>query len=204
MPRRIASTRILCLWAALLSLFFMPLGYAEVAEPTGELMIHNFDPETGKRIIPNERCLTCHGDENEKTDVRDDGTTVNIFVHREQIEATGAVYLGSHPYWDVSGVDPDILQTVRDAIWNWEYVKNDGSLGVHNNGYAVGLLQVSYEALTGEPLPDADLRYVPAGFGSTIVNILEVNGGAPVEVGGAFTVDFTIEDDLGNKTNLAG
>jgi cytochrome b subunit of formate dehydrogenase len=66
----------------------MPLVHAEAVEPAGELMIHNFDPETGKRIIPNERCLTCHGDENQKTDVRDDGSTVRIFVHREQIEAS--------------------------------------------------------------------------------------------------------------------
>lgn len=88
MPRRIAFTRIFCLWAALLSLFITPLVYAKVTEPAGELMIHNFDPETGKRIIPNERCLTCHGDEKEKSDVRDDGSMVNIFVHSKQIEAS--------------------------------------------------------------------------------------------------------------------
>ena len=89
MPRRIASTRMLCLWAALLSLFITPLVQADVAEPAGKLMIHNFDPETGKRIIPNERCLTCHGDEKEKTDVRDDGRTpVKIFVHRKELETS--------------------------------------------------------------------------------------------------------------------
>jgi len=88
MPRHVASTRMFCLWAVLLSLFITPLVHAEMAEPAGKLMIHNFDPETGKRIIPNERCLTCHGDEKEKTDVRDDGSTVKIFVHRKQIEAS--------------------------------------------------------------------------------------------------------------------
>ncbi|WP_190275853.1 hypothetical protein [Thiorhodovibrio frisius] len=51
-------------------------------------MIDHFDPETGKRIIPNERCLTCHGDEEQKTDVRDDGSPVKIFVHSEQIKAS--------------------------------------------------------------------------------------------------------------------
>ena len=88
MPTRIASTRVACLWAVLLSLFIMPAVYAAPEEPAGELMIHNFDPETGKRIIPNERCLTCHGDEKKKTDVRDDGSKVKIFVHREQIKAS--------------------------------------------------------------------------------------------------------------------
>jgi cytochrome b subunit of formate dehydrogenase len=54
----------------------------------GEEIPHGFDPETGKRIIPNERCLTCHGDETQQTDVRDDGSKVKIFVHREEIEAS--------------------------------------------------------------------------------------------------------------------
>lgn len=88
MPRRIVSTRATCFWVVLLSLFIMPTAYAEPEQPAGKLMIHNFDQETGKRIIPNERCLTCHGDEKEKTDVRDDGSPVKIFVHRKQIEAS--------------------------------------------------------------------------------------------------------------------
>ncbi len=54
----------------------------------GEEPPAGFDPATGERIIPNERCLTCHGDENKKSDVRDDGSKVDIFVHREMIEAS--------------------------------------------------------------------------------------------------------------------
>jgi cytochrome b subunit of formate dehydrogenase len=52
----------------------------------GEPPPEGYDPATGKRIIPNERCLTCHGDEQEKTDVRDDGSPVTIFVHQKEIE----------------------------------------------------------------------------------------------------------------------
>ena len=89
MPRLTVSKRVACLWVVLLSLFIMPVVHAASEEPQGDLMIHNFDPETGKRIIPNERCLTCHGDEQEKTDVRDDGRTpVKIFVHRDELEAS--------------------------------------------------------------------------------------------------------------------
>ena len=40
----------------------------------------------GKRVIPNKRCLKCHGDEEEKTAERDDGTVVNIFVDTERFE----------------------------------------------------------------------------------------------------------------------
>ena len=118
------------------------------------------------------------------------------------IEGAGAVSLGGYPYWDFSGVvdnPPGYLQTVKDAIWNYEYVDNDGSLGIHNTGYAVGLLQVTYRELTGVDVPDAFLRYdtAPLLLSGTHVNITDVNGGAPVEPGGTFTVDFTIEDDDG-------
>jgi cytochrome b subunit of formate dehydrogenase len=88
MPRRIASKRVAYLWVVLLSLIILPAAHAVPEEPSGELMIHNFDPETGKRIISNDRCLTCHGDEKQKTDVRDDGSPVKIFVHKEEIEAS--------------------------------------------------------------------------------------------------------------------
>ncbi|UCG15345.1 MAG: SMP-30/gluconolactonase/LRE family protein [Phycisphaerales bacterium] len=118
------------------------------------------------------------------------------------IEGTGAVFLGSYPYWDLAGVDPALEQTVRDAIWNYEYVDNDGSLGVHNTDYAVGALQAAYEALTGAPLADAALRYTPAGFGETVVAITDVNGGAAVEPGGAFTVDFTVTDELSDPIDI--
>jgi cytochrome b subunit of formate dehydrogenase len=47
--------------------------------------------EGGKRSIPNKRCLKCHFDEDEKVEVRDDGTEVNIFmdydVFRESVHA---------------------------------------------------------------------------------------------------------------------
>ena len=36
--------------------------------------------------IPNERCLKCHNDEDEKTSEREDGTQVNIYVDRERFE----------------------------------------------------------------------------------------------------------------------
>ncbi|MCW8890531.1 MAG: hypothetical protein OQL20_07735, partial [Sedimenticola sp.] len=79
-------------WLALVVLFIVsisPLPAAERGTTTllGEEIPHGFDPETGKRIISNERCLTCHGDEKQQTDVRDDGSPVKIFVHREEIEA---------------------------------------------------------------------------------------------------------------------
>ena len=53
------------------------------------------------------------------------------------------------------------------AAYNWQFVSNDGSLGVHNTPYAVGLLKASIGNLTGDAnndgLPDAwQIKY----FGS--------------------------------------
>lgn len=80
-----ALNRLVCLLAATLCLCLASTSQAqtnivETAEAMGEEIPHGFDPVTGKRVIPNERCLKCHGDENEKTDVRDDGSIVEIYV----------------------------------------------------------------------------------------------------------------------------
>src|SRR5208283_1787933 len=37
-----------------------------------------------------------------------------------------------------------------NAAYNWQFVNNDGSLGVHNAPYAVGLLKASITDLTGD------------------------------------------------------
>jgi Zn finger protein HypA/HybF involved in hydrogenase expression len=42
-------------------------------------------------------------------------------------------------------------QSFLKAAYNWQFVSNDGSLGVHNTPYAVGLLKASIADLTGNP-----------------------------------------------------
>jgi hypothetical protein len=44
-------------------------------------------------------------------------------------------------------------QPQLEAAYNWMFVNNDGSLGVHNTAYAVGLLQASIANLTGVSVP---------------------------------------------------
>jgi len=44
------------------------------------------------------------------------------------------------------------------AAWNAFYVDYDGSQGIHNPNYSVQLLQQSYKDVTGEDVPNADLR----------------------------------------------
>jgi hypothetical protein len=44
-------------------------------------------------------------------------------------------------------------QPQLEAAYNWMFVNNDGSLGVHNTAYSVGLLQASIANLTGVSVP---------------------------------------------------
>lgn len=56
-----------------------------------------------------------------------------------------------------------------NAAWNWQFVDVEGSMGVHNAPYAVGLLKASIGDLTGDNnndgIPDAwQIAYFGAGF----------------------------------------
>jgi len=44
----------------------------------------------------------------------------------------------------------------RTAAYNYRFVLEDRSMGVHNTAYAVNLLRLTYEEFTGAPLPGAD------------------------------------------------
>jgi len=59
------------------------------------------------------------------------------------------------------GAIPAATADQRDflrAAWNLFLVQSDRSHGVHNTGYAVAVLQRTYQALTGGPVPGATLR----------------------------------------------
>ncbi|MES9833269.1 MAG: cytochrome C [Candidatus Thiodiazotropha sp. DIVDIV] len=121
----------------LLPLFFILSTQFVHAAPTpaitvlGEEIPQGFDPETGKRIIPNDRCLTCHGDENEKSDVRDDGSEVKIFVHSKEIEESVHGELSCNschitidrvPHREAPAVIVGCVDCHRET---WEEYKND-------------------------------------------------------------------------------
>jgi hypothetical protein len=60
-----------------------------------------------------------------------------------------------------SSLSPDTTwtQPQLEAAYNWMFVNNDGSFGIHNTAYAVGLLKASIANLTGDAnndgLPDS-------------------------------------------------
>jgi predicted CXXCH cytochrome family protein len=139
------------------------------------------DPDEGFENVANAcNAAACHGDTGPLTTFNrtafgdydglngiqgvQDETQGLLDLVLAQIEAKGAVYLGSYPYWNLSGVDPSELTLVKNAIWNHDLIKEDGSLGIHNTDYTVGLLQLTYEQLAGVVVPGADLLYTPGAF----------------------------------------
>jgi hypothetical protein len=74
-----------------------------------------------------------------------------------------------------------------NAAYNWQFVNADGSLGVHNAPYAVGLLRTSIGDLTGDSnndgLPDAwQIAYFGAGFATNAAagpNAVNNSAGVP-------------------------
>ncbi len=154
-------------------------GHQKVGGHSFNLKVHNpTDPDFGFENVEN-ACTSCHAglttlNRTARGDYDGDGVVGGVQDETQglmdlvfsEILARGAVFLGHYPYWDLSGVvdvPAGTLQTVKDAIWNWEFVDNSGDLGVHNTSYAVGVLQLTYEKLTGSVLAGAYLRYVPDG-----------------------------------------
>ncbi|GAB4574632.1 MAG: hypothetical protein Kow0077_22180 [Anaerolineae bacterium] len=65
----------------------------------------------------------------------------------------GVGVLDHYPYFEIpEGADENLL----GAVWNVKFTESGGS-AVHNLRYTVSLLQLSYEKLTGEPVPGAYL-----------------------------------------------
>jgi hypothetical protein len=67
--------------------------------------------------------------------------------------AQGVQWQGEYAYWGSATTEAQ-----RAAIYNWSFVIRDGSLGIHNAGRAVRLLQLTYRHLTGHDVPRATLR----------------------------------------------
>jgi hypothetical protein len=91
--------------------------------------------------------------------------TFEVGSGRMKYRKTVANVTRTFPGPNVSASDnPDIswaaLTPVQQAAWttlyqaayNHVFVSNDHSQGIHNTGYAVNLLQASYQAVTGSPI----------------------------------------------------
>lgn len=70
-----------------------------------------------------------------------------------ELTAAGVEILDHHPYFNLpEGADNNI----KGAVYNFKFAESGGAAS-HNFVYTVAMLQLSYEKLTGEPVPNADL-----------------------------------------------
>lgn len=96
---------------------------------------HTFEPNVAT-------CQTCHAD---ATDFDVDGVQTEVQGMLDDLQAAlttkglldenGSPVVGSYP------------EAQADALWNWLYIDQDSSKGVHNPAYAKALLQASLDAL---------------------------------------------------------
>ncbi len=75
------------------------------------------------------------------------------------LAAAGVVALEERPYWDFTNVPADKVLLAKQAGWNYLLIDHDGSFGIHNTQYSVGLLQLTYYEIAGEDVPNAYIRY---------------------------------------------
>lgn len=150
-------------------------GENEVGDHTFRMAFHaEGDPDDGFENVAN-ACNGCHGDltvlnRTSYGDYDGDGQVEGIQDEVEglmalvltQLQAKGLVHLSAYPYWSWTNVAAADLQLVQKSVWNYMLVEMDGSKGIHNTGFTVGLLQVTYKQLAGVDVPGATLRYTPA------------------------------------------
>jgi len=144
---------------------------ATMNEPIGEhtflVRWDNGTPEEPNDDYENlQACAACHGDlpringpaggdydgDGRVEGVQDEVQNLLDLV-RDELLAAGLQWSEEAPYWG-----PAETVALRAGVYNWSYVNNDGSRGIHNTERAVALLQLTYRQLSGADLPGATLR----------------------------------------------
>jgi hypothetical protein len=120
-------------------------------------------------------CMQCHGPITDfdmpRQDYNGDGIVEGVQTEVQHLIDKLSTLLPNSQYQaDGNYVAAGVVQTsistqtnwpakFLQAAWNWQFVNNDGSKGIHNVAYAVGLLKASIADLTGDAnndgLPDA-------------------------------------------------
>ena len=120
---------------------------------------HTFKPGfSGNATIPAKDlvavCQTCHGPDVTSfnfplMDYDGDGVIEGVQTEVQHLLDQLAVLLPpvGQAKSDIS-IDATWTQPQLEAAYNYEFVKSDGSLGIHNTAYAVGLLKASINNLT--------------------------------------------------------
>jgi len=121
-------------------------------------------------------CTQCHGEIEEFSLARDDydgngviegvQDEVQHLLNKLSTLMPNATYLSNSAAYVGDGIVKTSLSVKTNwpakflqGAWNWQFVNNDGSKGIHNAAYAVGLLKSSIADLSGDSnndnLPDS-------------------------------------------------
>jgi hypothetical protein len=138
----------------------------QIGEHTKQM---RYTPEGGQEVHLVAGCTSCHGaitsfDDIYATSDYDMDGEINPFQQEVQglldRLAMALPPLGE-PTIDWQQIDNDDLEA-KGAFWNYLFVRNDHSLGIHNPKYVVSLLQRSITLVTGvefEHTPDIPLEF---------------------------------------------
>lgn len=139
-----------------------------VFETVGGHAFNMRDDDKGHENITgcNDDNYSCHGgtvddlDHQAEADFDWDGTTEGIqaevhgLLDSLQVLLTDAGLIGEDSDGEIHPIDGRVVQTADSvgALYNWLFVEEDRSMGVHNTDYAVGLLQSAINFLVhGDP-----------------------------------------------------
>jgi len=126
----------------------------------------NGTPDDPRDDVENlDACAPCHGEIRQingpaAADYDGDGKVEGVQdevqglldLVKSALIASGVSWDDTPPHWGVAGTEVQ-----RAAVYNWSFVAGDRSLGVHNLGRSVQLLQITYRHLTGHDVPGATL-----------------------------------------------
>jgi hypothetical protein len=153
-------------------------GYNQIGGHTFKMYSDSGTPENTRDDVENIAvCQQCHptfttfnvpakGDYDGNGKVEGVQTEVNglltlIAAELPKDPVTGLISL---PSGDVSKLatpeEQKIAINQRSANYNYVFVKNDGSFGIHNTAFAVQVLRTSYEKLTGKKLAGDTIKAV--------------------------------------------
>jgi hypothetical protein len=112
-----------------------------VACHMGEEFSHTYEPEVA-------RCQACHSDA-ENTDVH--GVQTEVTAMLEELKAAFAakgLLDAETNLWKATTAAPlTVPEAVANAMWNYKFVEEDQSMGVHNAAYTKAMLQAALEAV---------------------------------------------------------
>jgi hypothetical protein len=115
-------------------------------------------------------CAECHGptdtfDIMTRKDFDGDGVAEGIQTEIHDLLHELAMLLPPYDQPTVDDPTDDYTQAQRSAVYNYLFVEEDGSLGVHNPQYAAGVLNASIAALTADDALDNAVGGTTVGGG---------------------------------------